>query len=152
VFTDYLTACPDAALASTCTGALVNGRPRFYQAAGDSIPGAPKTTAVLGLDYNTAIGDAYLFDASANYSYRTKTSYQAGVPANMQPAYGTLNLGAHFGSADDKWRVGVYMRNALDKRFQAAVLGLPFGGAGGQVNWQTYEGARHFGATLELRY
>ncbi|WP_020655917.1 TonB-dependent receptor [Massilia niastensis] len=151
-FTDYLTACPGAADASICSGAVVGGRPLFFQAAGEQVPGAPKLTAVLGLDYSTEIG-AGLFDASVNYNYRSRTSYQVGVPANSQDAYGVLNLAAHYAGADDRWRLGVYVRNALDKRFHAAVIGLPFAAPGGTLNWATYEGAgRHAGVTLELRY
>lgn len=152
-FTDYLTACPGAADAAICSGAVVGGRPLFYQAAGEQIPGAPKLTSVLGLDYNTEVGDDRLFDASVNYNYKSKTSYQVGVPANSQQGYGVLNLAAHYGASDDRWRLGLYVRNALDKRYSAAVIGLPFAAAGGVVNWATYEGTgRHFGATLEMRY
>jgi iron complex outermembrane receptor protein len=108
---------------------------------------------VLGLDYNTAVGDDHLFDASVNYNYRSKTSYQAGVPENAQDAYGVLNLAAHYAGADDRWRLGVYVRNALDKRYHAAVIGLPFSAPGGTLNWATYEGkGLHAGLSLELRY
>lgn len=152
-FTDYLTACPGAADAAICTGSVVSGRPLFYQASGEQIPGAPKLTSVLGLDYNTEIGDERLFDASISYNYKTKTSYQVGVPSNSQEGYGALNLVAHFGAADDRWRLGMYVRNALDKRYQAAVIGLPFAAAGGTLNWATYDGTgTHYGLSLEVRY
>lgn len=107
---------------------------------------------MLGLDYSAAVGDDYVADASLNYSYRSKTSYVVGVPSLAQDGYGVLNLSGHVGSADDKWRVGVYVCNALDRHFQAAVVALAFNRPGAVVNWNSYESARHVGVTLELRY
>lgn len=153
VFTDYLTACPAGGATSRCTGPLVNGAPRDFQAAGEAIPGAAKVSTVAGVDYVTETDDERIIDASATYAYRSKISYQVGVPAAAQDGYGTLNLAAHYGAADFRWRVGAYVRNATDKRFHAAVLPLPLAQPGGVANWPTYEGAgRHVGVTLELRY
>ena len=152
VFTDYRTDCPAEASASVCSGPVVNGRPTQLQAAGMSLPGSPKLTSTLGADYSAEVGEDHNVIASANYSYRSKAEYTPGVPAHSQAAYGVLNLSAQYGRSDDKWRVGVYVRNAMNERYKSAIIGLPFAKEGGMVNWMTYEGSRHIGATLELRF
>ena len=130
----------------------MGGRPSLFQAAGSAIPGAPKVTAVLGADYSTSVGEDRLLSGSFNYSYRSKVSYQAGVPEYSQGALGLINLAGYYGADDDKWRVGLYVRNATNQLYHSAVLGLPLARAGGVLNWNTYEGARNAGVSLELRY
>ena len=56
------------------------------------------------------------------------------------------------GAADGSWRVGAFVRNAFDKRFHAAVIGLPFADAGGVVNWNTREGRRVAGVSVEAKF
>ncbi|MFT4253383.1 MAG: TonB-dependent receptor, partial [Caulobacter sp.] len=111
---------------------------------------APKVTAVIGANFEHAITDALTFDASANYSYRTKTQNSVGDPNTIQKGYGVLNVSAGIGPEDRQWRVGVFARNLLKQDFNAAIITLPFGSSSdGYINWRTRDAERTIGVTLE---
>ena len=70
----------------------------------------------------------------------------------FQKGYGTVGLNAGIGHPDGNWRIGVFARNLLDQRFQAAVIALPFADAGGYVNWMTREGRRTIGVSAQTQF
>ncbi|MFT4251699.1 MAG: TonB-dependent receptor, partial [Caulobacter sp.] len=72
-YTDYITSCPNNMIAAGYVGSTLTNGTYVYQAKGQTLAGAPKVTAVIGANFEHAITDALTFDASANYSYRTKT-------------------------------------------------------------------------------
>lgn len=156
-YTDYLTACPNnilnagaAAVAATCNAPGSTTANPLYQAKGQPLAGAPKVTTVVGGSFEHAISGALTMDASANYSYRSKTQNAVGNPNTIQKGYGVLNVSAGIGPEDRQWRVGVFARNLLDKDFNAAIITLPFqSGYDGYINWRTREARRTVGVTLE---
>ncbi|WP_454759645.1 TonB-dependent receptor [Caulobacter segnis] len=156
-YTDYLTACPNnvlaagaAAVASTCNAPGSTTANPLYQAKGQTLAGAPKITTVVGGSFEHAISSALTFDASANYSYRSKTQNAVGNPNTEQKGYGVLNVSAGIGPEDRQWRVGVFARNLLDQDFNAAIITLPFqSGYDGYINWRTREARRTIGVSLE---
>jgi iron complex outermembrane receptor protein len=157
-FTDYITQCPNsiqaqgaAAIAEQCNApGSAPGTPLF-QAEGYPLPGAPKHTATLGADFRHPIG-TLLLDASANYYYRSETQYDAANSYSVQDAYGTLGASIGLGADSGAWRAAVFVRNALDERFHAAIIGLPFADPGGEVNWNTRDGRRTVGVSLDVKF
>jgi iron complex outermembrane receptor protein len=149
-FTDYVTACPDIVKAGfTC---YLQGTTSLVQAKGEPLSGAPKYSATAGADVKLPINDRLAFDASANFYYRSRVQYAAVQAFTSQPGYGTIGLNTGIGHPDGDWRIGLFVRNLLDQRFQSAVIGLPFSDPGGRVNWMTREGRRTVGVSADLRF
>ena len=87
---------------------------------GYALPNAPKWSYVLRADYKQPVGDGTALDAGANWAWRDDTQAVIGDPKSQINAYGLLNGTLGFGAEDGRWRIGVYARNLLDKRFYAA--------------------------------
>ncbi|WP_226016773.1 TonB-dependent receptor [Novosphingobium sp. FKTRR1] len=149
-FTDYVTACP-AVVKAGYTCYTQNGT-SLVQAAGEPLSGAPKYSATFGADIRLPINDSLAFDWSGNVYYRSRVQYDVANALSFQPGYATIGLNAGLGHPDGNWRIGVFARNLLDKRFHASVIGLPFADAGGEVNWLTREGRRTVGANLQVKF
>jgi iron complex outermembrane receptor protein len=75
-----------------------------------------------------------------------------GNAISNQPGYYTIGLNTGIGAADGGWRVGLFVRNLLDQRFHASVIGLPFADNGGEVNWLTREGRRTIGVSATAKF
>lgn len=149
-FTDYVTACPNVVKAGyTC---FTQGTTSLVQAAGEPLSGAPKYSATFGADVRLPINNALEFDWSANVYYRSRVQYDVANAISFQPGYATIGLNAGIGHPDGNWRIGVFARNLLDRRFVASVIGLPFADAGGEVNWLTREGRRTLGVTAQMKF
>jgi iron complex outermembrane receptor protein len=157
-FTDYVTACPNslvaagaAAVAAQCNAPGSTATTALFQAKGFPLPGAPEHTASVGADYHRPVG-SLLVDAAANYYYRSKVQYDVANAYSVQGSYGIVGGKLGVGDPDGLWRVAVFVRNAFDKRFQVAVIGLPFADAGGEVNWNTREARRTVGVSIEEKF
>jgi iron complex outermembrane receptor protein len=117
---------------------------------GFRLPNAPKWSYILRADYKQAVGGDMAIDAAVNWAWRTKTQAVIGDPKAEIPSYGLLNGTIGFGAEDGSWRVGIYARNLLDKRFYA-----PY--AAGVINPDGYskivmpEAFRTIGGTLSFR-
>ena len=158
-FTDYVTACPNsvlaqgaAAIAAQCNAPGSTAGTPLFQARGEPLAGAPKYSATAGIDFKQPIGNSYELDASVNYYYRSKVSYDVGNTLSVQRGYDTVGGTIGVGDVDSKWRVAAFVRNAFDKRFHSSVIGLPFADPGGEVNWLTREGRRTIGGSVEFRF
>lgn len=149
-FTDYVTACPNVVKAGyTC---YTEGGTSLVQAAGEPLSGAPKYSATAGADIRLPVNDTLQFDWSTNVYYRSRVQYDVANAISFQPGYATIGMNVGLGRPDGSWRVGVFARNLLDKRFHASVIGLPFADAGGEVNWLSREGRRTIGASLQAQF
>lgn len=149
-FTDYITACPgDLKPGFAC---FTQNGGSVVQAKGEPLSGAPKYSATLGADVRVPINEQLTFDWSANGYYRSRVQYAVAQRGSFQPGFVTIGLNAGVGSSDGRWRVGVFARNLLDKRFHAAVINLPFADEGAYVNWLTREGRRTVGGSVELKF
>ena len=146
-FTDYTPACPAVLMAGlTCAA---NGT---VQVAGQPLAGAPKVTGAFGANLSLPINDALTFDGSGNVYYRSRVYYDVGDPLSTQAGYATVGLNLGVGAANGSWHVGAFARNLLNKHFVAAVIGLPFADAGGEVNWRTREGQRTLGLSAQVKF
>jgi iron complex outermembrane recepter protein len=158
-FTDYVTACPNsiraegpAAVAAQCNAPGSTPATPLFQAEGYPLPGAPKHTATFGVDYRRPIGASLDLDASLNYYYRSEVQYDVANYLSVQDGYDTVGATLGLSGADGAWRVAVFVRNAFDENFQAAVIGLPFADPGGVVNWSTRDGRRTVGMSVEANF
>ena len=130
-FTDYVTACPNsivaqgaAAAAAQCNAPGSTATTRLFQAKGFPLTGAPKHTATFGTDFRQPIGASLQLEGSLNYYYRSETQYDVANSLSVQDGYGTLGAAIGIGSVEGNWRATVFVRNALDERFHAAIIGL----------------------------
>ena len=158
-FTDYVTDCPQnfqaagaAAIAANCTEPTTVGGVARYQARGEPLPGAPLHSLTVGADFNQPVGDRLLFEASANYYLRSRVQYNVGNPDSAQDGYGIAGLNFALGDVDGAWRVSLFARNLFDTRFHAAIGPLSFSAPGGIWNWNTRDGRRTLGASIETRF
>jgi iron complex outermembrane receptor protein len=158
-FTDYVTACPDstvlagaAAVALQCNAPGSTATTPLFQARGLPLSGAPKHSVTAGVDFNQPLGDTLTLDASANYYYRSETTYDPGELYARQPGYDIVGLNIGVGAPDGSWRVGAFARNLFDQKFHSAVIVLPFTTSGGAVNWNTRDGRRTLGVQLSSRF
>jgi iron complex outermembrane recepter protein len=158
-FTDYITACPAsvevqgaAAIAATCNAPGSVPAEPLYQAAGDDLPGSPRSTLTAGIDYLQSISDSLAFDTNVNFYYRDEVANSAGDTLTIHPSYEVVNLGFGIGGTDQSWRVGVFARNVFDKHFHAGLLSTPFTNVGSVMNWNTRDGRRTVGVSAEVRF
>ncbi|MCP3730266.1 TonB-dependent receptor [Sphingomonas sp. MG17] len=155
-FTDYLTACPtvfvvEGTAAAQCNAPGSTAATPLYQAAGNVLPGSPKYSAVVGVNWERPLTDSIMFDAAANLSFRSKTQNAVADRYTIQEAYEIVNLNVGIGDTDGAWRVGAFVRNLFNVDFNSAILGLPFSD-GGYVNWRSREARRTIGLSLEGRF
>lgn len=80
------------------------------------ITNTPKRTINVGYSYDmpVATGDMVL---TGNYSYRSKYSLSELGNVLEQDAYGILNLGVSWTSADGKWAAGLHGKNLTEEEF-----------------------------------
>lgn len=158
-FTDYVTACPDStvlagatAVANQCNAPGSTAGTPLFQARGLPLSGAPKHSVTLGADFNYPLSDSVSLDASANYYYRSETTYDPGELYARQPGYDLVGGTIGIGAPDGRWRVAAFARNLFDTKFHSAVIVLPFTTPGGAVNWNTRDGRRTLGVQLSGRF
>jgi iron complex outermembrane recepter protein len=108
-----------SALTFTGTIGYIDGEFRSYIVNGVDlsnlrrIQNTPKWTisGTLGLEMGA-------FNASATYSYRSKTNqFEVPSPYLDQPGYGLLDAHLTWSSDDDRFSVGLHAKNLLDKQY-----------------------------------
>ncbi len=154
-FTDYITECPTPIVLAGNEATLCNAEGStedtpLYQAKGEQLPGAPKHTAVIGMNYHRELGSSLLLEAAANASYRSETQNSVGDENTIQDGYSIVNLNVGISDSDQVWRVGLFARNLLDQNYNAAILALPFANDGSYVNWRVRNAERTVG--IEASY
>ena len=91
--------------------------------AGERLANAPRLSWGFSGDYRHAIGHRLAFDASLDWAWRGDAYAITGDEQSRIPAYGLLNVNFGVGRGDGKWRIGLYARNLLDKRFYTVFPG-----------------------------
>ncbi len=146
-YTDYFPPCyASQAAAQGCTLA----GPTF-DASGLRLQNAPKWTYQVTGGYETNVGDAFKIFGTANWSHRSSVLFGVGDPGTFQQGYGVLNLSAGIGDVDDRVRLSVFARNALNKRFAAAIARSIFD-LGGTTQFLPDQAFRRIGASLDWRF
>ncbi len=92
---------------------------------GNRIQRTPEFQGNVGLDLNVPFSDDLEFQGNIQYGYQSKM-YYGPDNTNLEPGYGLLDLRAGIGSADGKWQVYGYMKNATDELYRVSII--PFAG------------------------
>ncbi len=84
------------------------------------VQNTPKFTGSLTASYNADIGDGDLY-LGASVSYRSKT-YQFEIPNPYidQKGYALFDASAVYTAPGDRWSIGVYGKNLLDKQYKTS--------------------------------
>lgn len=131
-FTDFVTSCyskfepipmpttTDPAARGACytiPGTTVG----YTQAAGKPLPNASKWNVTLSSNYSTGLTENWNVEGGISYLWRSDF-YTNGVDPNTKvDGYGILNANIGVVSADDKFKVGLFVRNALNKYYVSAI-------------------------------
>ncbi len=102
---------------ATCTGA-----PAFQNLAGATLPNAPKSKVIIGLDYVKPVPGLPL-DADLNVSSVWQSAENFAItrdPGTLQPAYGTTNLSLTLTPRQNKrFRMAFFCNNLFDSHYAA---------------------------------
>jgi iron complex outermembrane receptor protein len=116
-----------------------------------ALPNSPKWTYGLHGSYEHPVGQNLKFDASAIWSWRSSTFTTPSDPNSVTGAYGLLNANLGLGKDNGAWRVGLYARNLLNKRFYAAYA-LPTINTNGYVRYVSPDAFRTVGVNVSLKF
>jgi iron complex outermembrane receptor protein len=160
-FTDFRATCYDAnepiklptTTDASAVGAcytLPGSSVRYVQAAGRPAPNASKWNLSASASYRHPLNDTLSADGNANVMYRSKF-FSNGVDPNSQvDGYATVNLNVGLGSSDDRWRIGVFVRNLFDQYFISGIEPGAFE-SGALTNIINPEARRTIGVVLDLK-
>lgn len=83
---------------------------------------SPKWSFNISARYEAPIGEDLKAFIGGNYSYRSRTVYEANRnPGEVQDGYGFFNLSIGAGALDDGWTVSLYARNLFKEQFVSRV-------------------------------
>jgi iron complex outermembrane receptor protein len=160
-FTDFKATCYDAnepiklatTTNSTAVGAcytLPGTSVSYVQAAGRPAPNASKWNLSAAAAYKRPVNGSLTADGNVNVMYRSKF-FSNGVDPNTQVnGYATVNLSVGLGSSDERWRVGVFVRNLFDQYFISGIEPGAFE-SGALTNIINPEARRTIGVTLDTK-
>jgi iron complex outermembrane receptor protein len=153
-YTDFVTSCwnalePIKQATSGLNGCYVHpgATTAAAQAEGTQLVNSSRYTYRLAGTYTHSF-DMFRVDANATWLWRSRFLSTPMDPNFPVPGYGVLNLNAGIGTADGKYRLGVFARNALDTFFMAGRQA----GNGGWTNVLNPESVRTVGVSLDLRF
>jgi iron complex outermembrane recepter protein len=133
--------------AGVVTPGLVTG------AAGDQLPGSPKTSVSATLIYDRVVVPGYDLVESLNATYRSATPLLLGpqYSAYQTPQYGIVNFNSTL--SHQSWRLGIYSTNLLDKRVVLAPY-IPnnLTSGGGLIENNTYNMPREIGLRVSYSF
>ncbi|EQB30726.1 TonB-dependent receptor [Sphingobium ummariense] len=110
---------------------------------------SPKWSFNASARYQTALGDNFKGFIGGNYSFRSRTYYEAARnPGEVQDPYGFFNLTVGVGPSDERWTLSFYARNLFKENFVARVR-QNFNSFYQMPAW---EAQRRFGAQLSARF
>lgn len=122
-------------------------------ASGNPLANSPKYSFALAASYETPIGNDVDAFANANYSYRSKVNYTAQQdPGAVQKGYGLVGGQIGVRDADDRWSVGLFVRNLFDKHFVSSIGAAAFGAAGEYTQFATVEASRTIGLVASMKF
>ena len=120
--------------------------------AGNILPEAPSWQFDVTAQYDIPLPDDLTLSLRGDYSWRDKQFFDFyDHPLVSQGAYGLLNLNASLSTADARWKLSLFARNAADQRYfnygaaSALIPGLP-------MNTGSIGDPRMFGASIAYKY
>ncbi len=99
---------------------LIAGVPTNVQA-NRRVQNTPKWTASLTPNYTVSLANGGRIDASATWSYRSKT-YQFEIPNPYidQKGYSLFDANLVYRAPDGRWSFGLHAKNILDKQYKTS--------------------------------
>ena len=147
---------PKVAQGGPCTAPPANPTSidGFFNAAGLRLSSAPRFSYNLVADYQRAIGSDLRGSIQFNFTGQSDVNYSAnGDPGTIQKASGLLGSNIGIGAADNRWRVGLFAINLLDKRWVAQKNPSPTTSLnpGGYLQYYSPDAVRTIGVTLDFK-
>jgi iron complex outermembrane receptor protein len=106
---------PGQTAAEGCVGGFASG-------SGKDLPNSPRWTYTLAANYTPPIGNGLKAILSANYYWRSSANFSAlGDPRSVIKAYGLLGGSIGVAAENDSWKLQVFAKNLLDKRYVAGL-------------------------------
>jgi iron complex outermembrane receptor protein len=107
-----------AGLVSYLTGnARYNAVARTYNASGNEMNLAPKSTFSASAQYDFKVSSGALY-VRGDYYWQDRTSYDpSNVGIMFEPAYDLVNLALGFNAANDKWGAQILAKNIADNNY-----------------------------------
>jgi hypothetical protein len=145
---NILVTCTSFPTVSGCARPTPTG-PLLLNLNGRQFQNAPKLTAIATLGYETALtsginvffrGDLTLRD-EVNFAFTTD-------PVARQESYALLNLNVGLGTADGRYRLSFYTKNATDEQYALFLARNALTGGTSQFNGL----GRTYGAVLAARF
>lgn len=118
--------------------------------AGYPLAAAPRWSYTLNATWRHPVLNGYWVDANANYVWKSQTYTVVPDPNTIISSYGLLGVNVGFSPEDGPWRVGVFVRNLLDKHFVASIF-QNFFDPGGYAQTPAVEARRTIGFTVDFK-
>lgn len=157
-----LRARPMAGLTVNASSAVILGTeyPTGFQFDGQDVGGqrllySPKGKVTLGVEYTTGIFGDYEWSLGADVTYKTAVRLcNTLAPECSYQSHTIVGLRTGVRSPDDKWGVGLFVRNAGDERVPNAIL-YPLPGKGAGSGYAYSLGGNSFrsvGITADMKF
>jgi iron complex outermembrane recepter protein len=119
------------------------------QLKGEALQNAPKWASTLGINYTYEIGGGGKIVADASWMYTAKKYYTAilNTPRSTVQATNLVDALLTWHSEGDRFSVGLWGKNLLDKRYISTVYDSP-----GYMGLVGYAPPRQFGASVGVKF
>lgn len=98
----------------------------YCDRSGATVIMAPETTGNIGLDYEVALSNNWVFDANLNVDYSSEYFITTNLDKNIKEnGYSKIGLVLGLESSDGKWRVSVIGDNLTDERIKTVGGTIP---------------------------
>lgn len=120
-----------------------------YNLKGEALQDAPKWSSTLGINYSYALPNDARIVADASWSYTAKKYYTAilNTPRSTVQATYLVDALLTYHAPDDKYTVGLWGKNLLDKRYIATVYDSP-----GYMGLTGYVPPRQYGVSVSVNF
>lgn len=154
-YTDFTSQCYTGQPISGVPGAgcYLDPATKSYAAnlAGYPVNVAPKWSIVANVNYSHPVFDGYVFDANANFVWKSDVFTIVPDPNTRIRSYGLLGVNLGVSPEDSRWRLGFFVRNLLDQHFVDTIL-PNFFDAGGYGQSPAVEARRTIGMMLDFKF
>lgn len=111
-----------------------------------------KYNLALSANYQHPIGDKLLLDGSGSWSWRSSYYSTVGQAQSQTGGYGVVGANIGLGAYDGRWRVSLYARNLLDKRFRSYYSYSATINPGGYIQMLTPDSFRTVGVAFDWHF
>jgi len=122
-----------------------------FDANGQPLANTPKWTLSLYGEHERPLTAGLNGYVSANWNWRDRVNFAMNSnPNTALDGYGIFGASFGVGSADERWRASLYVRNLFNKHYPTVIFETPFD-SGGYSQFPSPEGFRTVGLTLSVK-